>query len=363
MFRWGVFGTGAVSKSFVLGLKACATPATVTVVASRDRTNAERFAKTFAIPAVADSYEAAAATDVDALYIATPAAVHAPHALIGIDAGKPVLIEKPLALDAVSAARIIERAREKRVFCMEGMWTRFQPLISAVQARILKGEIGEVRAFRGEFCTPNRPDAAASNFDPARGGGALLQRGVYAISLARMFLGPIVEVKAQAWIGSTGVDEDCAVVLGHQSGAVSTIRASLRSMGTNDILISGLGGTIHINRPLVRPPAAQISRFPPPGRGGGGTIGLSRRERVMESSLAQALYQRANGLLRLWRGIRAEQINGFYTGNAFNYEAEALMQAVAVGAVESEVMPLDESLEVMTVVDRARADWQENPRT
>lgn len=357
MFRWGIFGTGPVSRSFVLGLNACATPATVSVIASRTRSHAERFAAEFGVPAVADSYEAAACADVDALYIATPATVHELHALIAIDAGKPVLIEKPFSVDAASAARVIERARERRVFCMEGMWTRFQPLIAAAQARIRAGEIGEVLAFRGEFCAPNRPDAGASNFDPARGGGALLQRGVYAISLARMFCGPIEQVHAQARIGETGVDEDCALVLAHRSGAISTIRASLRTMGSNDALISGTGGTIHISRPIVRPPAATISRFAP-GKATGAARRPGRRDRLVESTLAQTLYQRGHGLLRFWRAIRAERINAFYTGNGFNYEAEALMQAVATGTVESAAMPLEESLDVMTVVDRARAGWQ-----
>ena len=136
LFRWGVLGTGPVSRNFLLGLRACAERTSVTVVASRNRSNAERFAADFGVPIVAASYEAAAAApQIDALYIATPPSEHESHALAGIAAGKPVLIEKPFAMDATSAARIIEAARGKRVFCMEAMWTRFLPLISANQSK------------------------------------------------------------------------------------------------------------------------------------------------------------------------------------------------------------------------------------
>ncbi len=167
-FRWGVLGTSAVSRDFLLSLKACGGSAAVSVVASRNRANAERFATNYGVPVVADSYEAAAASaEVDALLPST----HEEYALAGIAAGKPVLLEKPFAADAASAARIIVAARAKRVFCMEGMWTRFQPLMAAVGARLAAGDIGEIRAFRGEFCGPSRPDPAVSSFDPARGGG------------------------------------------------------------------------------------------------------------------------------------------------------------------------------------------------
>ena len=130
-FSWGVLGTGPVSRNFLLGLRFCSEQASVTVVASRNRSNAERFAADFGVPVVAATYEdAAVAPHIDAVYIATPPSEHESHALAAIAAGKPVLIEKPFAMDATSAARIIDLAQKKHVFCMEAMWTRFLPLIS-----------------------------------------------------------------------------------------------------------------------------------------------------------------------------------------------------------------------------------------
>lgn len=357
LFRWGVLGTSAVSRDFLLGLKACDGRATVSVVASRSRVSAERFAANYGVPVVADSYEAAASSaDVDALYIATPPSTHEQYALAGIAAGKPVLLEKPFAADAASAGRIIAAARDKRVFCMEGMWTRFQPLIGAVRTRLLAGDIGEIRAFRGEFCGPNRPDPALSNFDPARGGGALMHKGVYAVSLARLFLGPIEDVTATAWIGETGVDEDCALVLRHKAGPISTVRASNRTSGSNDVMIYGTKGILHINSPICRPPAARITLVPV-STGGGGGGGAGKLGLLLASGLGQGVKQRADDAIRALRAIKARRLASYYTGNGFQYEAEALMRAVAAGAIESDTMPLDESLEIMTVIDKARKSW------
>jgi predicted dehydrogenase len=357
-FRWGILGAGEVSQSFLLGLRACSRPACVVVVASRTRASAERFAADFGVPVVASSYEeAAASADADALYIATPPSAHEAHALAGIAAGKPVLIEKPFAMDAAAAARIVRAARERRVFCMEGMWTRFQPLIEAVREKLAAGEIGDLRAFRGEFCGPNRPDASVSNFDPARGGGALMHKGVYAVSLARLFLGPVAEVSAMARIGSTGVDEDCALMLTHEAGSISTIRASNRTMGSNDVLIYGTKGLLHVMSPIARPTAARITVHPE-SSGGGGHRSMGKLQRQLAAGLGQGLKQRANLVIRALRSAAGKPVAGYYRGNGFNYEADALMAAVGAGATESALMPLEETLEIMTIIDKARAAWQ-----
>jgi len=360
-FRWGVLGTGPVSRHFLLGLRACGEPAAVSVVASRDRSNAERFATDFGVGIVAEDYEAAAASpEIDALYIATPPSCHASHALAGISAGKPVLIEKPFAMDAPAAARIIEAARAKGVFCMEAMWTRFLPLIGAARERIAAGELGEIRAFRGDFLAANRPDIAVSAFDPGRGGGALMHRGVYPLSLARLFLGPIEDVHAMASVGSTGVDEDCSLVLRHRAGAISTIRASLRTMGVNDVTIHGTTGAIRLESPIFRPFAARLTRFQ---ANSGESRDAGRFERLRGGDLAQGLKQRADGLIQVLGLGSGTRFTGHFRGNGFHYEAEALMQAVRAGALESEVMPLDESLEIMRVIDTARAAWQRGSAT
>lgn len=354
-FRWGLLGAGPVTKNFVLGLRAFGACAQVAVVASRQRGNAERFAKTFGIPSAADYDEAIADPRVDALYIATPTSEHKAHALAGIAAGKAILVEKPFATDAAAAIAIIEAARARGVFCMEGLWTRFQPLIRTVHERLAAGDIGEVRGFRGDFCGASRPDPQRSEFDPARGGGALLHKGVYLVSLARLLLGPIEDVQASARFGQTGVDEDCVLILRHASGALSTLRASNRSSGSNDVLIYGTKGLLHIKSPIVRPPAARITFF---AESGGGSPQLGRFERLVESGWGQTLKQRLDPAVRALRSTKGRSVIHRYRGNGFYHEAQAVMDGVANRATESELMPLDETLEVMRILDRARAMFQ-----
>lgn len=351
-FRWGLLGVGPVTKSFVLGLRAFGDHAEVTVVASQQRDNAERFARLFSIASAASYDEAIADKRVDAFYIATPTSEHKRHALAVIAAGKAVLVEKPFATDAVAAIAIIEAARARGVFCMEGMWTRFQPLIRAVRERIDAGDIGEVRAFRGEFCGAAQPDPRLSEFDPVRGGGALLHKGVYLVSLARLLLGAIEDVQASARIGHTGVDEDCALILRHKSGALSTARASNRSRGANDVLIYGTKGLIHIKSPIVRPPAARIIPF---ASGSPASLEAGRFERLVESGWGQTLKQLLDPAIRAVRSTQGRSVIHRYRGNGFYHEAAAVMEGVAKGATESEVLPLDETLEVIRVLDRARA--------
>jgi predicted dehydrogenase len=358
-FRWAILGTGGVSRKFVLGLRshgAGARAARAVVVASRGAENARRFAADFGIPATADYAGAAAHPDVDAVYVATPPSEHELHAGLAIAAGKPVLIEKPFASDADAALRIAEQARAKGVFCMEAMWTRFLPLAEKIRARIAAGDLGELRAFEGAFTGSDVPDPAVSLFDPARGGGALMHRGVYPLSLARHFLGPVTDIRAVGRLGDTGVDEDCALILTHEGGALSTIRAGLRASGTNRAAIFGTKATIEIAPPIYRPFAARMIALPP-RRGGTGTGGGGRLETVKEGGFAQGLNQRLARLKAFaippGRGISAP-----FSGNGYGYEAQAVAEAVSQGLTEHPLMPLQESVEIMGLIDEARAQFR-----
>lgn len=355
--RWAIFGTGPVARKFVLGLRPLGNRARVICVASRQPANAQAFARSLGLPEAAPDYAAAAGSDVDAVYIATPPFEHEAHALLAIAAGKAVLIEKPFAVDAAAALRIAQAAEAAGVFCMEAMWTRFLPLIIQIKDHIAAGGIGEIRSLHGSFFAANAIDPLASLFDPARGGGALMHRGVYPLSLARHLLGPIIETQAMARLGETGVDEDCALGLRHVSGAISTLRASLRSGGINDLAIHGTHGSLMIRAPVFRPWTARLirTRARPP-RSGSGSKG-SRFETIIEGSLAQGLNQRLSGLVAgLLPGTRT--ITARYQGNGYHYQALALMQAIAAGQTQSPVMPLSESIEIMQVIDAARSQWR-----
>jgi len=351
-----------VSRKFVVGLKALDEPSVVTVVASRTRANAERFARDLGVPRATDNYAAAvAADDVDVVYVATPPSEHETHALLAIEHDKPVLVEKPFAIDAAAAARIAAAARAAEVFCMEAMWTRFMPLVIEIKRRVDAGSLGELRAFDASFRAAEVPDVGQSQFDANRGGGALMHRGVYGVSMARHVLGPVAGVDATARLGVTGVDEDVAAVLRHESGALSTVTASLRTSGGHGFTILGTEGRIDVRGPIYRPVSARMVAFSP-RRGGGlqGSGGLLRT--ISEFDVAQRVRQRADGLVTMLRGPRSKRLNHPYRGNGYHYEALEVIAASARRQQESSVMPLNESIEVMAVIDAARKMWSASAR-
>lgn len=352
--RWAVLGTGVVSRKFVQGLQSLGQSALVVTVASRDPQKAEDFAKKFGIQnAAADYASAVIHSDVDAVYIATPPSEHEAHALLAIAAGKAVLIEKPFALDATAARRIADAAEAGGVFCMEAMWTRFLPLLDAVRDSLVAGELGELRSFQGSFLGSDVPDGRTSLFDPLRGGGALMHRAIYPLSLARHLLGPIEDVIATGRIGATGVDEDCTLVLRHLGGAISTISASLRAFGSNDMTISGTRGMLNVFPPIFRPWQARMSlgvpRTAQAPHGG-------RLQALRETGMAQRLNQVLPFGLRHMLG-RGKTIRKPYEGNGYQYEAIEVAQCLTRGDMTSLLMPVSESIEIMAVIDRARAQF------
>lgn len=346
--RWAILGTGVVSRKFVLGLRPLGAAARVSVVASRDPAKARAFAATFGIPAHADYAAAIARDDVDAVYIATPPSEHEAQALMAIAAGKAVLVEKPFAMDAAAAARIAEAATTAGVFCMEAMWTRFLPLMARLRDLVAQGRLGDLRSLQGSFMGSDLPGTGASLFDPARGGGALMHRGIYPLSLARHLLGPIEDVTARARIGETGVDEDCTVILRHQGGALTTLTASLRSPGANDLVLAGTRGMVQLEAPIYRPHRARLTPVTPRD---GSRQGAPRFEAARESGAAQRLNQ-------MLAGGGGQAIRAPYAGNGYHYEAAELAAHLARGETVSALMPLAESVEIMAAIDAARAQFR-----
>lgn len=350
-FRWAILGTGGVARKFVLDLRHGGGSARV--VASRDPGNARRFAATLPVDGAAPDYAAAVRAQVDAVYVATPPDLHEAHALMAIEAGRAVLVEKPFASSAAAAARIAAAAREAGVFCMEAMWTRFQPVTGAVRRAVEDGALGEPRSFEARFCAANLPEPGAGLFDPARGGGALMHRGVYPLSLARHLMGPVEEMTATARIGETGVDEDCVLTLRHGSGALSVVRAGLRSGGAEGATLSGTRATLHLAGPVYRPTAAWIVPVRPMPAATG-QAGARRLEAFRESAPGLRLSRALSGLgaRRARRALPAAM-----RGNGYHYQAAAVRDAVRAGRLDEPRMPPSESVEIMELVDRARAEW------
>lgn len=351
IFRWGIFGTGAVSAKFISGLSQSAGARPV-MVASRSRERAESFAAAFGIERAIEGYEVAAASGgIDAVYIATPPVEHLPHALACIEARVPVLIEKPFATNEADARAIAGAARRAGIFCMEGMWTRFLPAAQQMAAAVREGRLGEIRQIAGSFGISNQVDRAAGSFDPDRGGGALAHLGVYPLSLAQWLFGAPEIMTAVARVGETGVDEDVAIAARYGDDVIGSFHASLRAAAANDFGVAGTRRSLSFRGPIFRPYGLHWSGAEPRKSDGAAPLSLAKRSR--EHWAVQRLAQVIGN-----SGIRRPGTPLFYRGNGYHYEADEVARCVRAGRSESDIMPLDDSVAVIRSMDQIRAVMQ-----
>jgi len=316
--RWGIIGTGNIAKKFATGLASCE-GAELVAVGSRRQETADAFADEYGVPHRHASYEALAAdADVQAVYVATPHSLHRENTILCLEAGKAVLCEKPFAINAKQAAEMVHVARQRELFLMEAMWSRFQPAEVKLRELLAAGVIGEVRMLHSDFGFRTASiDPKARLFDPSLGGGALLDVGVYNVALASMLFGPPMEVKALAHLGETGVDEQAALILAHPRGRLAVSSTAIRTKTMHEAVIIGTEGWIRIDPP----------------------------------------WWRTNGLTLTVHGKEPEHINARMAGNGYNYEADEVMRCLREGKLESDVMGLDETLSIMKTLDAIRAQW------
>jgi len=354
-FRWAILGTGFAARKFVLGLRA-AENASAVVVASRTLANAQSFAAGLGIDTALDDYQQVPGReDVDAVYVATPPSLHRDHALMGLSAGKPVLVEKPFAMNAAEAREIAAAAKANAVYCMEGMWTRFLPMVGRVKQMIDTGAIGDVRMMTGSFAIADAVRQDNNLFNADLGGGALLHRGIYPLSLAVHLLGVPDRVSSEAIIGETGVDEETAVLLRYDGGALVELHASTRTDAANDFWILGTQGRIHLHAPIYRPFRMTVTPVRARAKGDGGG---SRLEGLKEGGLVQGAYQRLGFLASPFLNRKSKTLTLPYGGNGYHYEADTVRRAVEAGQLESDIMSLSESIRIMELMDTIRAQWR-----
>ena len=355
-FRWGIFGTGEISARFVAGL-AAARDTEAGFIASRSLEKAQKFAAGMGIARAIQGYpEAATAGGVDAIYLATPPSEHAAHALLCIEAGIPVLVEKPFASSAADASRIADVARARSVFAMEAMWTRFLPATQALKDELAGGGTGEVRVVSGNFGVSQAPDSAGGMFKPTLGGGAVAHLGVYPLSLAQWLFGEPTLLQATGRVGATGVDEDAAFQLHYPGGVIGSFFVSIRAWAPNDFHVMGTEGRIAFRGHIVRPYGLDVSREAPL-RPGGPDFGW--RARLRQHGMVHRVAQIAD----LSNRDQGKRLKHRYAGNGFHYEADEVRACVELGVGESTVMPLDDSISVAATADRIREMIQEPART
>lgn len=245
-FHWGLIGLGKIAHKFARDL-ALLPEARLYAVASRSQEKADRFAAEYGAAEAYGNYgELLSCPELDAVYIATPHSLHLENSLMCLESGLPVLCEKPLALNGGQVEKVIHKAREKEVFLMEALWTRFHPSTRKVLELIEQAAIGEVLSVRADFGFRADFDPRSRLFDPALGGGALLDIGIYPVFLAYLLLGPDPEISARAVYGATGVDEECGITFRYPGGQMAHLHCSFRAHTRTEAFIYGTEGTIQL---------------------------------------------------------------------------------------------------------------------
>jgi len=240
--RWAVLGTGGITKTFVPDLLTAGAP--VTAIWGRREEVLQECATTHGIPFHSTDLDAILARDdVDAVYIATPPAIHLEQALRALDAGKHVLVEKPMTTSAEDSAKIFARARERGLFAMEAMWMKFNPLHRELFQRIEDGLIGTPGYVRGGFGMPF--PQGGSRWIAEVGGSTVLDQGIYPVTLAVWALGPVKSVSARGVVRE-GVDVSAHITLEHESGAFSQVACSMLEFIDPSASVSGPLGWVEI---------------------------------------------------------------------------------------------------------------------
>lgn len=361
IIRWGVVGTGTIARAFAEDLRLLP-DAALCAVSSRHRDRAQAFLGEFgggSGRAHESVEELARNAEVDVVYVATPHTRHKDDCLACLEGGRAVLCEKPFTVDASEARAVVDQARRSRKFCMEAMWMRFHPLVLKVRELVQSGKLGEIRLLTADFGYPTSFDSESRFFNPALGGGALLDRGVYPLSLAYFLLGNPAEVVGQATIGTTGVDEQETTLLSYPSGALAVLAASLRSRLRNEALIIGTEGRIRIHEPFYAPTRITWTRTrepvgvtPSASPGSGGWKTRIKRNPLLRRAVDQ-IGRPLLGAIRRDSTTITEHV----AGQGYQFEAAEVMRRLHAGELESPLMPLDESVAILECTDTLRRSW------
>ncbi|HEX3008283.1 MAG TPA: Gfo/Idh/MocA family oxidoreductase [Bacteroidales bacterium] len=312
--KWGILGTGNIAHQFARGLK-YSKNAELFAVGSRNNEKAKIFATTFAVPNAYGSYnDLVNDADVDVIYIATPHNLHFENTMMCLEHGKHVLCEKPFAVNTKEVQKMIDTAREKNLFLMEALWTRFLPHIEKAKELIASGAIGELKLIKADFGFQTPYNEQSRIFNKQLIGGSLLDVGIYTIFFSLFFAGKPKQIKAVAGMGPTGIDHNCSMSFLYESDLVSVLYSSVVAQTGATAEIHGTKGKILFNEKWFTP-------------------------------VSFVLVDDAN----------KKHTYKFKTkGNGYNYEADEATRCILAGKIESEKMSWGDSLTLIQCMDEIR---------
>ncbi len=312
--RWGVMGTGGIAGAMTDTLTQLGSP--VVVVGSGRPGAAADFAAQHGVTRAVESHEAVAAADVDVVYVATTNDQHYRNVIECARNGKAVLCEKPLALNAEQAREMFAAAHDGGVFMIEAMWMSFLPFLGEVDALIGDGVIGEPTHVQCSFSFPAPIDPSRRWLSRERGGGALLDLGIYPLTLVHHLLGPPQDFAAKAHLADTGVDINTTVISHHRNESSASVVASFNAATSNEAIVAGTEARIRIHAPFYH-----------------------SRKLTLERD-----------------GDVVDTIDTDFAGHGLRFEVAEVERCLAAGKMESELRPHAATISVLDWMDAIRRE-------
>lgn len=310
--KWGIVGPGIIANKFAQAVKNVE-GALLTAVASRSLERGREFAHKYNIENVFCGYEEMAASDkVDAVYIATAHPFHKECAELFLNAGKHVLCEKPVCVNAAQAISLKACAEANSVFLMEAMWTRFLPAVKEACAIAKSGTIGDVLGVEADFCYASSPEEEAKLFQNHMAGGCLLDVGVYGLHFVSLFLGSDPETVLAVADVREGVDCHTNIFMKYKNGAIAKVSSAISLYKPEAAYIYGTKGYMYL-----------------PQFYGGQEIFLytdGTEQHIVKPSL----------------------------GDGFEEEIIEVCDCIRAGKIQSDIMPMAESIKVIRQMDEIR---------
>ena len=313
-FKWGILGPGGIARAFAKDLQLLEGHE-VAAVGSRTLSNAQEFAKTFGGTAYGCYEELVADPTVDAIYVATPHPSHKENVITALNAGKPVLCEKPFAVNAHEAREMVAAAEKNGVALMEAMWARFLPHYADVREIIASGVLGQILTVQADHGQRLADRNIPRLVEPSLAGGALLDLGIYPVSFAHMILGNPAKITASAVLTEKGVDAQTSMIFDYADGAQAILTTTMIEQTPCRAVVAGVNGWLEIDRTFYNPTSMRVVLF--------------------DGSVTQYPHT--------------------YTGHGLREQAEVFKQLVQSGKNQSEILTWKDTVDIMGTLDAVRS--------
>ena len=313
-FNWGILGPGGIAKAFAEDLKKL-DGHSIAAVGSRTLSNAQSFANTFGGTAYGSYEELVADPQVDAIYVATPHPAHKENVILALNAGKPVLCEKPFAVNATEAQQMVDAANKNGVALMEAMWARFLPHYAQVRQIIQSGVLGMIHTIHADHGQRLADQNIPRLVEPALAGGALLDLGIYPVSFAHMILGNPSKITSSAVLTDKGVDAQTSMIFDYADGAQAVLNTTMIEQTPCRAVVAGLNGWLEIDRTFYNPASMRV---------------------VLND------------------GTTTDYPSS-YVGHGLREQAEVFKQLVTSGQQQSQILNWQDTVDIMKTLDQVRS--------